>query len=59
MLYEPLLAHNMAKERMKDFLREAKQAHLAREAEGPNVSQRWRLPIASVFSSLLAIFTRA
>ena len=58
MLYEPLLAHHMAKEQMKNILREAKQAQLVRISEGPGKSQSWRLTIASAFSSLLALFAR-
>jgi hypothetical protein len=59
MLYEPLLAHQMSKERMKDNLREAKRTQLVRVSEAPKKSQNWRLAIASVFSSLLALFTRS
>jgi hypothetical protein len=58
MLYEPSLAHQIAKERMKDTLREAKQIQLGRIAERPRKSQNWRLPIASVFRSLLALFAQ-
>jgi len=58
MLYEPLLAHQMSKERAKDILREAKRAQLVRISEGPRKSQSWRLAIASAFSSLLALFAR-
>lgn len=58
MLYEPLLAHQMAKERMQDILLEAKQAQLTRIAEGSRRSARWRLPIASALSSLLALFVQ-
>lgn len=58
MLYEPLLAHQMAKERMKDILREAQQARLTTVAEGSRKSQGWRPLVASIFSSLLALFVR-
>jgi hypothetical protein len=58
MLYEPLLAHQIARERVKDTLREAKQIHLGRVVKGPKKSQTWRLPIASVFRSLLALFAQ-
>jgi hypothetical protein len=59
MLYEPLLAHQMAKERMHNILRGAKQAQLVRIAEGSRKSPTWRLPIASALSSLLALFVQA
>jgi hypothetical protein len=59
MLYEPLLAHQISKEHMKDNLREAKRAQLVRVSEAPKKSLSWRLAIASVFSSLLALFTRS
>ncbi len=43
MLYEPLLAHQMAKEQMKDNLREAERTRLIRVAEDSRKSRRWRL----------------
>jgi hypothetical protein len=58
MLYEPLLAHQMSKECVKDILREAKRARLVRISKGPRKSQSWWLAIASTFSSLLALFAR-
>ena len=58
MLYEPMLAHQMAKARVEDILREAEQADLVRTAKGPK-PQTWRLPIASIFSNLLALFFHA
>ena len=58
MLYEPLLAHQMAKERMHDILHGAKQAQLVRIAEGPQKSPTWRPLIASALSSLLALFVQ-
>jgi hypothetical protein len=56
MLYEPSLAHELAKERVKDIRREAKRAGSGRAAESRGKSQKRRRPIASVFSGLLAIF---
>lgn len=58
MLYEPLLAHQMAKERMTEILHDAKQAQLVRVAEGPGDSQERRLPIPSVFGDLLELFVQ-
>ena len=58
MLYEPLLAHQMSKERVKDILCEAKRAQLVRISEGTRESPIRRLSIASAFSSLLALFAR-
>ena len=58
MLYEPLLAHQMSKERAKDILREAKRVQLVRISEGPRKSQSRRLSIASAFNSLLTLLAR-
>lgn len=49
MLYEPSLAHQIAKERVKEILREAKRAQLVRLSEKPGQSHNWRLPIPPVF----------
>ncbi len=49
MLYEPSLAHQIAKERVKEILREAKQAQLVRVSEKTGKSHNWRLPIPPVF----------
>jgi hypothetical protein len=54
-LYEAQL---LAKERMKDALREAEQERLIGAAKGLRKSRGWRLPVVLVLSSLLALFLR-
>jgi hypothetical protein len=56
MLYEPSVAHELAKERVKDIRREAKRAGSGRVAKSRGKAQKRRLAIMSVFSGLLAIF---
>jgi hypothetical protein len=56
MLYEPSVAHELAKERVKDIRREAKRARSSRVAESRGKPQKRRRPIISVLSGLLAIF---
>ena len=59
MLYNnPMLAHRMAKERMNDALREAKRARSAWAVHRPKPVRRWKLNVALILSSLLAIFAR-
>jgi hypothetical protein len=58
MYFNPYEAQLLAKERMKDALREAEQERLIWAAKGPRKSRGWRLPVALVLSSLLALFMR-
>ncbi len=58
MYFNPYEAQLLAKERMKDALREAEQERLIRAAKGPRKSRAWRLPVALILSSLLALFMR-
>jgi len=58
MLYEPLLAQQMAKEQVRDNLREAERTHLIQVAEDAKKSRRWRLPSLPSFRDLLALVTR-
>ncbi len=58
MYFNPYEAQLLAKERMKDALREAEQERLIRAAKDPRKSRGWRLPVALVLSSLLALFMR-
>jgi hypothetical protein len=56
MLYEPSVAHELAKERVKDIRREARRAQSGKAAESRGKAQKRRRPIVSVLSGLLAIF---
>jgi hypothetical protein len=56
MLYEPSVAHELAKERVKDIRREAKRARSSRVAGSRGKPEKRRRPIVSIFSGLLAIF---
>jgi hypothetical protein len=56
MLYEPSMAHELAKERVKDIRREAKRAGSGQAAESREKSQKRRRPLMSVFRGLLPIF---
>jgi hypothetical protein len=56
MLYEPSVAHELAKERVKDIRREARRAQSGKAAESRGKSRKRRRPIISVLSGLLAIF---
>jgi hypothetical protein len=58
MYFNPDEVQLLARERMKDALREAEQERLIRAAKGPRKSRGWRLPVALVLSSLLALFIR-
>ena len=58
MQYEPLLAHQMAKQRVNDILSEAEQTRLSCLAEGSKQARRSRLPLVSIFSNLVATFVR-
>jgi hypothetical protein len=58
MQYEPLLAHQMAKQRVKDILSEAEQSRLGCLAKSSKEARRSRLPLASIFSNLVAMFMR-
>jgi len=50
-------AERMMEERVKDVLREVKQARLIRAAKGPRKERKWRLRLALTLESLLATFT--
>jgi hypothetical protein len=58
MQYEPLLAHQMAKQRVNDILIEAEQARLSCVAEGSKEARRSHLPLVSIFINLVAVFVR-
>jgi len=58
MPYEPLLAHQMAKQRVEDILRQAEQDRLTYVAEGPKEPQGRKLPVVSIFADLVAPFIR-
>ena len=58
MQYEPLLAHQMAKQRVNDILSEAQQARLSCVAQGSKGAQGSRLPVVSMFSNLVAVLVR-
>jgi hypothetical protein len=58
MQYEPLLAHQMAKQRVNDILGEAEQARLGCVAAGSKKARRSRLPLVSIFSNLVTLFAR-
>jgi len=58
MWFNPFLAQQLAEERMKDAMREAEQARLIRAVQGPRKARGWRLPVALILSSLLALFMR-
>lgn len=51
-------AQLLAEERIKDRLQEAEQARLIRAAKGPQEVGGWRLRVALILSSLLALFMR-
>jgi hypothetical protein len=54
MLYEPSVAHELAKERIKDIRREAERAGSARAAENGERPQK-RRPMISVVRGLLPV----
>ena len=58
MSFNPCGAQQMARERMKDAMREAEQDRLIRAAKGPRQVREWRLPVALILSSLLTLFMR-
>ncbi len=58
MSFNPFGAQQMARERMKDAMREAEQDRLIRAAKGPRQVREWRLPVALILSSLLTLFMR-
>jgi hypothetical protein len=58
MQYEPLLAHQMAKQRVNDILSEAEQARLSCLAQGSKEARRSRLSIVSSFSNLVVMFVQ-
>ena len=58
MLYNPLLAHQMAKERMKNILREAERDRLISAAKSPSQAQERRIPKALISGNLLALLAR-
>ncbi len=52
-------AELMAKERVKDALREEEHARLVQIAKGPRQVRGWRPPVGAFLSSLLALFARS
>ena len=58
MLIDDYLVQLMVMEHMKDVQREAEPRRLARVARNPRKVQGWRLRVALVLSSLLALFMR-
>ena len=58
MWFNPFLAQEVGKERMKDALREAEQERLIRAANGPRKPRGWRPRIVLVLSSLLGLLMR-
>jgi hypothetical protein len=58
MTLNPYLTQQLREERVKDALRNAEQARLIRVARGPRKSRGWRLPVALILSSLLALLMR-
>jgi hypothetical protein len=59
MYFNTYEAQQIAGERMKDAMREAERDRLIRVARGPRQVREWRLPVASILSSLLTLFMRA
>ena len=57
-MFNPFLAQQLKEERVKDALHEAEQARLIRAAKGPRKVQGWRLRVALILNSLLALFMR-
>jgi hypothetical protein len=57
MAYDSWTAYQLAKERMKDTMREAEQKRLIRAVQGPRKARRRRPWDELVLSSLSAIFT--
>ena len=58
MWFNPFLAQEVGKERMKDALREAEQERLIRAANGPRKPRGWRPRIALMLGSLLGLLMR-
>jgi hypothetical protein len=58
MPYEPLLAHQMAKQRVEDILRQAEQDRLTCVADGSKEPRGRRLPAVSNFANLVALLIR-
>jgi hypothetical protein len=56
--FNPYEGHQMARERMKDTMREAQQGRLIRAAKGPRQVREWQLRVALILSSLLTLFIR-
>lgn len=58
LLNNPELAHQMAKERMRDSLRAMEQERLIEIAQDASQRRAWRLPVGLILSRLLAPFRR-
>jgi hypothetical protein len=58
LFHNPLMAQQMAKESMKETLREATQARLIRTASGQRKTLEWKPPVTFILSSLSVLFTR-
>ena len=58
MQYEPLLAHQMARQRVNDIVSEAEMDRLRCVVEGSNKARKSRLPLVSIFSNLMGLLVR-
>ena len=58
MMFNPYQAQRLTKGRVKDAMREAKQARLTRAAKTPRKRWGWRLPVPLILPSPLALFMR-
>jgi hypothetical protein len=58
MMFDPYLVQLAAEESMEDLLREVERVQLIRAAKGPRKLRGWRLLVALILSSLLALFMR-
>ena len=58
MYHNPFIAQLVAKERIKDAMRQAEQAHLVREAEGPRKSWGWPLPMVMALKGTQAFMNQ-
>jgi hypothetical protein len=56
--HNPLMAQQMAKERMKEALRKATQERLIRTASGHGKTLERKPPAIFILNSLLVLFTR-
>lgn len=57
-MFNQHLAHPLAKERMKDAIREAERTRLIQAAKGPGKMRDRSWPVALIMTNVLALFTR-